>query len=96
MVDKAAKPFVELAESAGLKVERVDRGRHLKLRVVAEDGRKATFIAPVSPSDHRGTKNKLAQLRRFARGDTPSDGAKGRHVACAHCGADAEDFDADE
>lgn len=88
---KAAKPFVEMAESVGLKVERVKYGRHMKLYVVAGDGRMATFSVPVSPSDHRALKNKRAQMRRFADGLMPDHNPTGRPGGCAHCGAEGSD-----
>lgn len=64
----------KLAEKAGLKVLEVglSGGNHIRLRLQRADG--ATFLsfAPLSPSDYRGVKNKLAELRRFASGkDNP-------------------------
>lgn len=41
---------------------------HYKARVRAPAGQESNFIFSGSPSDHRGDKNKLSLLRRFARG----------------------------
>lgn len=60
----------KLAERAGLKVLELSLsgGNHIRMRLQRDDG--ATFLsfAPYSPSDHRGAKNKLSELRRFACG----------------------------
>ena len=86
-----AKRYIELAEQAGLAVEGVKRGRHLKLLCRASDGRRATFIAPVSPSDHRALRNKLSQMRRFERGEAPDHDPVNRSAAGLRLGGDGEE-----
>ncbi len=86
-----AKRYIDLAERAGLTVERVKRGRHLKLLCRASDGRKATFIAPITPSDHRALQNKLSQMRRFERGLAPDDDPENRNAAGLRHGANGEE-----
>jgi hypothetical protein len=60
----------KLAEKAGLKVldVRLSGGNHIRMRLQRDDGETFLSFAPLSPSDHRGDKNKLAELRRFAAG----------------------------
>lgn len=65
-MDRELQKYIAMAEEAGLIVERTSRGKHFKLYVVAPDGRKKMFTAPMSGSDWRGDKNKKAQLRAFA------------------------------
>lgn len=89
-MDRKAKPYFELAQEAGLTIERVVRGRHIKLCCVSEDGRRATFIAPVSPGDFRALKNKLAHMRRFARGASADHDPETRHAAALRCGKVAQ------
>ena len=60
----------KLAEKAGLKVLEIglSGGNHIRMRLQRADGETCLSFAPLSPSDHRGAKNKLAELRRFASG----------------------------
>lgn len=62
----------KLAEKAGLKVIEfgLSGGNHIRMRLQRADGETFLSFAPLSPSDHRGTKNKLSELRRFADGKT--------------------------
>lgn len=60
--------YVSMAERVGLTVERTASGKHWKLYVLASDGRRGVFSVSRSGSDHRGDKNKLAQLKAFAEG----------------------------
>lgn len=61
------KHYREMIEGAGLAVDRIVQGKHFKFYVRAPDGEPHVFIAPRTGSDWRGDKNKLAQLRLFAR-----------------------------
>jgi hypothetical protein len=60
----------QLADKAGLKVLEfgLSGGNHIRMRLQRDDGETLLSFAPLSPSDHRGNKNKLAELRRFAAG----------------------------
>ena len=62
-----------LIERAGLELIEVEmRGSgHLMAWVRAADGRKMPSTFPATASDHRSDLNKLAELRRFARGVEP-------------------------
>lgn len=64
------RAIVKMVESAGLTfVELKLRGSgHYGALTRAQDGREQTFIFSNTPSDGRGDLNKLALLRRFARG----------------------------
>lgn len=65
-------PYVlDLVSIAGLRIVDVKMtgGTHIKARLQREDGFTANFIFANSPSEKRGFHNKLADLRRFARGE---------------------------
>ena len=70
MTDSRLQRYIDMAKTAGLTVERVAQSKHYKLYVKAGDGRTAVITAPRSGSDHRGDKNKLAQMRAFSRAAT--------------------------
>lgn len=57
-----------IIEQAGLTVVSYVCNSHWKVRVRAPDGREMQVIMAVTASDHRAEKNKLAQLRKFAKG----------------------------
>lgn len=71
MTHKRLDRIKELATGAGLVVESVVQGRHYKLKVRTEDGRRATVVAPVSGGDHRGELNLRTTMRRIAAGASP-------------------------
>ena len=76
--------FTDIAAECGLTVARVTpTGKPPKMYVVAPDGRRAVFILPRSPSDHRAILNKRAQLRAFAQGRHAGSVNAGRHVGAA-------------
>ncbi len=55
---------------AGLQIEDLSESRgHAKVVCLTPDGRRQPFIFAGTPSDVRGDRNKLACMRRFARGD---------------------------
>lgn len=60
-----------LVTQAGLALVEIDKPRssHYHVRAARPDGVTALFVLPSTPSDPRGLKNKLADLKRFARGD---------------------------
>lgn len=60
----------KLAKTAGLEVVecRISGGNHIRMVVRRKDGETCLSFSPLSPSDVRGRKNKLAELRRFASG----------------------------
>lgn len=62
----------KLVEKAGLKVLEIgiSGGCHIRMRVQRADGQTCLAFAPLTPSDRRGAKNKLSELRRFATGRT--------------------------
>ena len=62
------KHWVEIAQSEGLTVERVEKNKSYKLYVRAVDGRTTMITAPFTPSCHRADANMRALFRRFARG----------------------------
>jgi len=57
----------ELCEGGAFDFE-LEQGKHYKLRWTMPDGRKGRLILPRSPSDPRGIKNTLSDVRRFLRG----------------------------
>lgn len=67
---KREREVRQLVERAGLTLVSCTHsgGNHIKAVVQRQDG--STFISfhPLSPSDVRGEKNKLAELKRFAIG----------------------------
>lgn len=58
----------KLCRDAELEVLGVERGKHLRVRVRAKDGREGLQVFSVSSSDHRTMQNRKSDLRRFARG----------------------------
>jgi|GEM_PF-2388337 len=70
---KAFRDIQKLIESAGLKVLRLvmTGSCHIKAFILTPDGRTPFVVFPATPSDWRGQKNKLAELKRIARGDCP-------------------------
>lgn len=65
------RDIAKLIEPTGLALVGLDRPRssHYHLTLRRADGVAAMFILPSTPSDWRGLKNKVAELKRFARGD---------------------------
>ena len=65
------KDVAKLVADAGLVLASVEvpRSCHYHVRATRPDGLTAMFVLPSTPSDWRGLKNKLAELKRFARGD---------------------------
>ena len=63
--------ILTLTRSAGLTVIECHKtgGSHIKARLQKPDGMQANFIFASSPSERRGFNNKLAELKRFARGE---------------------------
>lgn len=63
--------ILSLTRSAGLTiVECCKTGHsHIKARLQRPDGVQANFFFASTPSEKRGFNNKLAELRRFARGE---------------------------
>lgn len=60
----------QMIEAAGLQVISMERNGHIKARVRrASDGRESLQVFPSTPSDYRGLKNRVASLRRFAKGE---------------------------
>lgn len=61
----------DLVAAAGLDVRSMTKSGsgHIKVEVAAPDGRTTLAYFANTPSDYRGNRNKLADLRRFARGD---------------------------
>lgn len=65
-------PYVlSLTRTAGLTIVQCCKtgSSHIKARLQRPDGAQANFIFAGSPSEKRGFNNKLAELRRFARGE---------------------------
>lgn len=65
-------PYVlSLTRTAGLTIVECCKtgGSHIKARLQRPDGCEANFFFASSPSEQRGFNNKLAELRRFARGE---------------------------
>lgn len=62
---------LSLTRNAGLTiVECCKTGHsHIKARLQRPDGVQANFFFAATPSEKRGFDNKLAELRRFARGE---------------------------
>lgn len=60
----------KLAERAGLKIIEIglSGGNHIRMRVQRADGQTCVTFAALTPSDRRGSQNKLSELRRFATG----------------------------
>ena len=69
-MSKAHREAKRIAIRVGLEVLAIGNtgGTHIKALVRRADGQQAQFIFPATPSDHRGLKNKEAELRRFASG----------------------------
>lgn len=67
---KREREVRNLVERAGLKLVSCSHtgGNHVKATVQRSDGAVFMTIHPLSPSDWRGEKNKLAELKRFAAG----------------------------
>lgn len=62
----------DLVRGAGLELVEfcISGGSHIKARLRRPaDGQCANFFFANSPSEQRGFNNKLAELRRFARGE---------------------------
>lgn len=70
-VMKKARVVRELTKQAGLELLEIhiNGSGHFCGTVRANDGRTMKTVFAESPSDWRGYKNKLAVLRRFARGE---------------------------
>ena len=69
---KCSKYLLDLVSSAGLELVQttVSGGTHIKARLRRPtDGQCANFFFAGTPSEKRGFNNKLAELRRFARGE---------------------------
>ena len=69
--------ILTLVASAGLTLTAplaMSGGGHYKLDVQAPDGRRCRMTVARSPGDHRWRVNFSADLRRFARGLTATDG----------------------
>lgn len=69
---KSNKYLLDLVSSAGLRIVEVSTtgGTHIKARLQRPaDGQCANFFFAGTPSEKRGFNNKLAELRRFARGE---------------------------
>lgn len=60
----------ELVQAAGLDLLEmaVSGGSHLRVTIRRPDGATVVSFFALTPSDRRGQLNKLAELRRFARG----------------------------
>lgn len=60
-----------LAKGAGLTIVSlcISGGSHIKARLQRSDGGQANFFFAGTPGEKRGFNNKLAELRRFARGE---------------------------
>jgi hypothetical protein len=56
-------------EAHGLAIASVKFGKHLKIDLVAPDGRKTLLILSKTPSDRRAAAKVRSQLRRFARAE---------------------------
>ena len=69
-IKSGLREAVAYIEEFGLKYEVLSQNYHFKLRVIAPDGREDTITVAVSASDHRASKNKRSQLKRFANGGT--------------------------
>ena len=67
---KREREVKKLVEAAGLTLVSIAHsgGNHIKAVVQNHDGGQFITFHPLTPSDRRGEKNKLAELRRFARG----------------------------
>jgi len=69
---KSGKYLLDLVNSAGLQIVEVctSGSSHIKARLQRPaDGQCANFYFASSPSERRGFNNKLAELKRFARGE---------------------------
>ena len=64
----SVKHWVDMAQAAGLIVDRVEKNKSFKLYVRAVDGRTVMITAPYTPSCHRADANMRAMFRRFAKG----------------------------
>lgn len=67
---KREREVKKLVEAAGLTLVSITHsgGTHLKAIVQNSGGGQFISFHALTPSDHRGEKNKLAELRRYARG----------------------------
>lgn len=67
---KREREVRKLVERAGLRLVSCAHtgGNHVKATVQRPDGAVFMTIHPLSPSDWRGERNKLAELKRFAAG----------------------------
>jgi hypothetical protein len=54
-------------EAHGLAIAGVKFGKHIKIDLVAPDGRVMMLVVSKTPSDHRAAAKVRSQLRRFAR-----------------------------
>lgn len=63
--------LLSLTREAGLTIVEchVSGGSHIKARLQRTDGCQANFFFAGTPGEKRGFNNKLAELRRFARGE---------------------------
>jgi hypothetical protein len=66
-VKRTIRDRIAELERQGLVVDRIRRGKHVKLGVTAPDGRALMIVVGVTPNDHRAPRNFAALLRRFAR-----------------------------
>ncbi len=67
---KREREIRELVRKAGLEFVSltISGGNHIKACVRRADGQAFQTIHPLTPSDHRGERNKLSELRRIAKG----------------------------
>ena len=67
---KREREIRELVKKAGLQLLelRLSGGSHIRMVVRRDDGEQCVTFSALTPSDHRGAKNKLGELRRFASG----------------------------
>ena len=58
-----------MVEAAGLEIISTEKNCHHKVRVRRADGRESVQVFACTPSDKRGALNRMAALKRFARGE---------------------------
>lgn len=72
-VHKQQRTFIATLQAAGVTVDAVRlNGRgHIEAQVTY-NGHRTRFVAPATPSDWRGVRNKAAEVRRWIRSCAPA------------------------
>lgn len=68
--NKTLREMKRFAEGLGLGYELVGKNKHAKVRLTRPDGQTTLYVLPVSSGSQNNERNRQADIRRFARGES--------------------------